>query len=71
MAEDKKVAQANWKDVQAELKTGNAAAELLRFPFRDGRKWTGNHAAIAMLLIATFLFCLRCEGTVLSAFLSP
>jgi CHAT domain-containing protein len=45
-AEQRKLARPSWQQVRAALKQGEAAVELVRFRFDDGKKWTDkNHYA--------------------------
>src|SRR6266849_6418252 len=44
-AEERKLARPSWQQVRAALKQGEAAVEIVRFRFDDGKKWTDNHYA--------------------------
>ncbi|HYA97151.1 MAG TPA: CHAT domain-containing tetratricopeptide repeat protein, partial [Methylomirabilota bacterium] len=50
LAEDKKVAQATWGDVQRALGKDEAAVEFVRFPFHDGKNWSGKNFYAALVL---------------------
>lgn len=49
-AGDTNLAYATWQDVQASLKPGEAAVELLRFRFHDGKHWTNNVNYVALVV---------------------
>src|SRR6266851_1727982 len=48
-AEQRKLARPSWQQVRAALKQGEAAVEIVRFRFDDGKKWTDkNYAALVV-----------------------
>jgi tetratricopeptide (TPR) repeat protein/CHAT domain-containing protein len=50
LAEQKALARVGWRDVQGTLKPGEAAVELLRFGFFDGKKWTDKTYYVALIV---------------------
>jgi CHAT domain-containing protein/Tfp pilus assembly protein PilF len=50
LAEQKKLAHVSWRDVQKSLKPGDAAVELVRFPYYDGKKLTGANYYVALIV---------------------
>ena len=46
----KEIERVTWQDVQVGLKSGEAAVELLRFPFFDGKHWTGETYYVALIV---------------------
>ena len=49
-AEQKRLARATWRDVQKALAKDEAAVEVVRFPFHDGRRWTDRTYYAALVL---------------------
>jgi CHAT domain-containing protein/Tfp pilus assembly protein PilF len=49
-AEQKRLARATWRDVQKALAKDEAAVEIVRFRFYDGRRWTGKTYYAALVL---------------------
>jgi CHAT domain-containing protein/tetratricopeptide (TPR) repeat protein len=52
LAEQKSVAHVSWREVQTGLKPGEAAVEIVSFPFFDGKNWTGASYYVALILTA-------------------
>jgi CHAT domain-containing protein/Tfp pilus assembly protein PilF len=52
LTDDKKLAAVAWQDVQRSLKAGEAAVELVKFPFADGARWTGKTHYVALIITA-------------------
>ena len=50
LAEEKTLAVVTWRDVQKALKPGEAAVEIARFPFNDGKHFTGRAYYIALIV---------------------
>ncbi len=50
LTEEKKLMSLSWRDVQKALKPGEAAVEVVRFQFHDGRKWTGRAEYVALIV---------------------
>ncbi len=50
LAEEKKLMSLTWRDVQKALKPGEAAVEVVRFQFHDGRKWTDRAEYVALIV---------------------
>lgn len=50
LAEQKTLVRANWQDVQKTLAPGDAAIELERFQFHDGKKWTDKAYYVALVI---------------------
>jgi tetratricopeptide (TPR) repeat protein/CHAT domain-containing protein len=49
-AESKRLARPSWRDVQKALGNDEAAVEVVRFEFHDGKKWTGKNNYAALVL---------------------
>jgi len=49
-AEQKRLARATWRDVQKALAKDEAAVEIVRFPFHDGKRWTGKTYYAALVI---------------------
>jgi CHAT domain-containing protein/Tfp pilus assembly protein PilF len=49
-AEQKRLARASWRDVQKALAKDEAAVEVVRFPFHDGKRWTGKTYYAALVI---------------------
>jgi len=49
-AEQKRLARASWRDVQKALAKDEAAVEIVRFPFHDGRRWTDKTYYAALVI---------------------
>jgi CHAT domain-containing protein len=50
LQEDKKLERVTWRDVQKELKPGEAAVEMVKFHFYDGKKWTDSYKYVALVV---------------------
>jgi CHAT domain-containing protein/tetratricopeptide (TPR) repeat protein len=50
LAEEKRLARVTWKDVRQGLKPGEAAVELVRFDFHDGKEQTGKAYYAALIV---------------------
>lgn len=50
LAEQKTLSVATWRDIQKTLKPGDAAVEITRFPFYDGKDFTGTNDYIALVV---------------------
>jgi tetratricopeptide (TPR) repeat protein len=50
LAEEKKMPQVTWKDVQGTLKPREAAVELVRFRFHDRKQWTDKTYYVALIV---------------------
>jgi CHAT domain-containing protein/Tfp pilus assembly protein PilF len=50
LAEQKALARVGWRDVQRTLKPGEAAVELVRFDFFDGKEWTDKTYYVALIV---------------------
>ena len=48
----KSLAHRTWRDVQRKLQRGEAAVELVRFRFHDGKQWTRTYKYIALAVTA-------------------
>jgi hypothetical protein len=48
--ESRHLAQPSWRDVQNALGKNEAAVEIVRFDFHDGKKWTGKTNYVALVL---------------------
>jgi CHAT domain-containing protein/Flp pilus assembly protein TadD len=49
-AEQKRLARATWRDVQKALAKDEAAVEVVRFPFYDGKRWTDKTYYAALVI---------------------
>jgi CHAT domain-containing protein/Tfp pilus assembly protein PilF len=49
-AQHRQQARPTWQQVRAALLPGDAAVEIVRFPFYDGQKWTGTSHYLALVL---------------------
>jgi CHAT domain-containing protein/tetratricopeptide (TPR) repeat protein len=50
VGEQKNLAGATWQDVQKSLKPGDAAVEIVRYQFHDGKNWTNNYRYAALVV---------------------
>jgi len=50
LAEEKTLLAVTWRDVQKALKPGEAAVEIARFPFNNGKRFTGAVDYIALVV---------------------
>jgi CHAT domain-containing protein/Tfp pilus assembly protein PilF len=50
LSEEMKLARVSWRDVQKALKKDEAAVEVVRFLFHDGKKWTETCNYIALVI---------------------
>ena len=50
LAEEKRLAHVTWQQVRDTLKKDEAAVEIVRFPFYDGKKWTGASEYAALIV---------------------
>lgn len=50
LAQEKTLSAVTWRDVQKALKPGEAAVEIARFPFNNGKKFTGTIEYIALVV---------------------
>ena len=50
LAEEKRLARVTWQQVRDALKPDEAAVEIVRFPFYDGKKWTGASEYVALIV---------------------
>jgi CHAT domain-containing protein/tetratricopeptide (TPR) repeat protein len=50
LSEQKTLSVVTWRDVQKTLKPGDAAVEIARFPFYDGKDFTGTNDYIALVV---------------------
>jgi tetratricopeptide (TPR) repeat protein len=50
LAEEKRLAHVTWQQVRDALKKDEAAVEIVRFPFYDGKKWTGASEYVALIV---------------------
>jgi CHAT domain-containing protein len=50
LGEEKRMARATWQQVRDALKPEEAAVEIVRFPFFDGKAWTGTSYYVALVL---------------------
>jgi len=49
-AVQQKALRPSWRDVQESLQADEAAVEFVRFPFHDGKKWTGKSYYAALVV---------------------
>ncbi|MGO9088936.1 MAG: tetratricopeptide repeat protein [Candidatus Sulfotelmatobacter sp.] len=49
-AEQQKMLRPSWRDVQKSLQADEAAVEFVRFPFHDGKNWTGKSYYVALVV---------------------
>jgi CHAT domain-containing protein/tetratricopeptide (TPR) repeat protein len=47
---EEKLANVTWRDVRAALRKDEAAIEFARFPFHDGKTWTGKSLYLALII---------------------
>jgi CHAT domain-containing protein len=52
MAEEKRLARVTWRDVQKGLAKDEAAVELVKFQFHDGKRWTHKSNYVALIVTA-------------------
>lgn len=50
LADKKQLAHVTWQQVRDALKPDEAAVEIVRFPFYDGKKWTGANEYVALIV---------------------
>jgi tetratricopeptide (TPR) repeat protein len=50
LGEEKRLARVSWQQVREALKPEEAAVEVVRFPFNDGKKWTDRSYYVALVL---------------------
>jgi len=50
VAEEKKLARVSWRQVRQALRPGEAAVEVVRFHFHDGKKWTDKSYYVALVV---------------------
>lgn len=50
LAEEQRLARVSWRDIQRGLAPGEAAVEVVRFPFHDGQNLTGAVYYVALIL---------------------
>jgi tetratricopeptide (TPR) repeat protein len=50
LAEEKRLAHVTWQQVRDALKPDEAAVEIVRFDFYDGKKWTGASEYVALIV---------------------
>jgi CHAT domain-containing protein len=50
VGEQKNLAGATWQDVQKSLKPGDAAVEIVRYQFHDGKNWTNSYRYAALVV---------------------
>ena len=50
LGEEKLLARATWQQVRDALKPDEAAVEIVRFPFHDGKKWTDTSYYVALII---------------------
>lgn len=51
LGENRRLARASWRQVRDALKPGEAAVEVVRFPYFDGKRWPGTSYYVALVLI--------------------
>jgi CHAT domain-containing protein/tetratricopeptide (TPR) repeat protein len=52
IGEQRSAAHASWRDVQKKLQPGEAAVEIVRFHFNDGKHWTRRFNYVALIVTA-------------------
>jgi CHAT domain-containing protein/tetratricopeptide (TPR) repeat protein len=52
IGEQRSAAHASWRDVQKKLQAGEAAVEIVRFHFNDGKHWTRRFNYVALIATA-------------------
>src|SRR3984885_7224775 len=52
ISEQRSAAHASWRDVQKKLQAGEAAVEIVRFHFNDGKHWTRRFNYVALIVTA-------------------
>jgi CHAT domain-containing protein/tetratricopeptide (TPR) repeat protein len=52
IGEQRSAAHASWRDVQKKLQPGEAAVEIVRFHFNDGKHWTRRFNYVALIVRA-------------------
>jgi CHAT domain-containing protein len=50
VGEQKNLAAATWQEVQKSLKPGEAAVEIVRYQFHDGKNWTNTYRYAALVV---------------------
>ncbi len=50
LAEEKQLARVTWREVQKALKPAEAAIEIVRLHFHDGKKWTDTYYYVALVV---------------------
>jgi CHAT domain-containing protein/tetratricopeptide (TPR) repeat protein len=50
IGEQRSAAHASWRDVQRKLQAGEAAVEIVRFHFNDGKHWTKRFNYVALIV---------------------
>jgi len=50
LAEEKRLVHVTWQQVRDALKKDEAAVEIVRFEFNDGKKWTGASEYVALVV---------------------
>jgi CHAT domain-containing protein len=50
VGEQKNLAAATWQEVQKSLKPGDAAVEIVRYQFHDGKNWTNSYRYAALVV---------------------
>jgi tetratricopeptide (TPR) repeat protein len=50
LAEERRLAHVTWEQLRDALKPDEAAVEIVRFDFHDGKKWTGTSQYVALIV---------------------
>jgi CHAT domain-containing protein/Tfp pilus assembly protein PilF len=50
LSEEKRLARVTWQQVRDALKLDEAAVEIVRFQFHDGKKWTDSNYYVALIV---------------------
>ncbi len=50
LGEEKRLARVSWQEVRDALQPGEAAVEIVNFPFHDREKWTDEYKYVALVL---------------------